>query len=233
MTTAAIVPAAGLGQRLGAGGPKALLPLGGVPMLVHAVRALAAATQVGLVVVAAPPDQVEQTRALLADAHGGAALQVVPGGDTRVESVRAALDVLPPEVTVVLVHDAARPLAPSSLAESVAATVEAGADAAVPGVPVADTVKVVDDDVVTATVERLSLRAVQTPQAFRREVLDRAHRAHRTLAAGAEVTDDAGMVERLGLRVVVVPGHEEAFKVTRPLDLLLAETVLARRGAPA
>lgn len=230
MTTAAIVPAAGLGQRLGAGGPKALLPLGGVPMLVHAVRALAAATQVGLVVVAAPPDQVEQTRALLADAHGGAALQVVPGGDTRVESVRAALEVLPPEVTVVLVHDAARPLAPSSLAESVAATVEAGADAAVPGVPVADTVKVVDDDVVTATVERLSLRAVQTPQAFRRDVLDR---AHRTLAAGAEVTDDAGMVERLGLRVVVVPGHEEAFKVTRPLDLLLAETVLARRGAPA
>lgn len=230
MTTAAIVPAAGLGQRLGAGGPKALLPLGGVPMLVHAVRALAAATQVGLVVVAAPPDQVEQTRALLADAHGGAALQVVPGGDTRVESVRAALDVLPPEVTVVLVHDAARPLAPPSLAESVAAAVATDANTTVPDMPVVDTVKTVDDDLVTATVERSSLRAVQTPQAFRRDVLDR---AHRTAAAGVEVTDDAGMVERLGLRVVVVPGHEEAFKVTRPLDLLLAETVLARRGAPA
>lgn len=230
MTTAAIVPAAGQGQRLGAGGPKALLPLGGVPMLVHAVRALAAATQVTLVVVAAPPDQVEQTRTLLADAHGGAALTVVPGGATRVASVRAALDALPPEVTVVLVHDAARPLAPAALAESVAAAVEAGADAAVPCVPVADTVKTVDGDLVTATVERSSLRAVQTPQGFRRDVLDR---AHRTLTADAEVTDDAGMVERLGLRVVVVPGHEEAFKVTRRLDLLLAETVLARRGAPA
>lgn len=230
MTTAAIVPAAGQGQRLGAGGPKALLPLGGVPMLVHAVRALAAATQVTLVVVAAPPDRVEQTRVLLADAHGGAALTVVPGGDTRVASVRAALDALPPEVTVVLVHDAARPLAPAALAESVAAAVEAGADAAVPGVPVADTVKTVDGDLVTATVERASLRAVQTPQGFRRDVLDR---AHQTLAADADVTDDAGMVERLGLRVVVVPGHEEAFKVTRRLDLLLAETVLARRGAPA
>jgi 2-C-methyl-D-erythritol 4-phosphate cytidylyltransferase len=228
VTTAAIVPAAGSGQRLGGAGPKALLPVGGVPMLVHAVRRLSAAAEVSLVVVAAPPDRVEETRRLLGDAHAGAELSVVAGGATRVASVRAALDVLPRDVDVVLVHDAARPLAPSSLAEAVAAAVHAGADAVVPGVPVQDTVKRVEGDEVTSTVDRSGLRAVQTPQGFRRDVLDRAHRA----ADGGDpsVTDDAGMVERLGLRVVVVPGHEEAFKVTRPIDLVLAESVLAAGG---
>jgi 2-C-methyl-D-erythritol 4-phosphate cytidylyltransferase len=228
VTTAAIVPAAGSGQRLGGAGPKALLPVGGVPMLVHAVRRLSAAAEVSLVVVAAPRDRVEETRRLLGDAHAGAELSVVAGGATRVASVRAALDVLPPDVDVVLVHDAARPLAPSSLAEAVAAAVHAGADAVVPGVPVPDTVKRVEGDEVTSTVDRSGLRAVQTPQGFRRDVLDKAHRA----ADGGDpsVTDDAGMVERLGLRVVVVPGHEEAFKVTRPIDLVLAESVLAAGG---
>jgi 2-C-methyl-D-erythritol 4-phosphate cytidylyltransferase len=228
VTTAAIVPAAGSGQRLGGAGPKALLPVGGVPMLVHAVRRLSAAAEVSLVVVAAPPDRVEETRRLLGDAHAGAELSVVAGGATRVASVRAALDVLPRDVDVVLVHDAARPLAPSSLAEAVAAAVHAGADAVVPGVPLPDTVKRVEGDEVTSTVDRSGLRAVQTPQGFRRDVLDRAHRA----ADGGDpsVTDDAGMVERLGLRVVVVPGHEEAFKVTRPIDLVLAESVLAAGG---
>lgn len=229
MTTAAIVPAAGRGERLGDGGPKALRSLGGVPMLVHAVRALAAATGVDRVVVAAPADRVEETRRLLAGEHAGAALDVVAGGATRMASVDAALSVLPEEVTTVLVHDAARPLAPVALVETVADVVRGGADAVVPVLPVVDTVKQVDGDVVTATVDRSRLRAVQTPQGFRRDVLERAHRQHD--AAGPDVTDDAGMVERLGLRVVVVPGHEEAFKVTRPLDLLLAEAVLARREA--
>ncbi len=177
VSTAAIVPAAGSGQRLGGPGPKALLPLGGVPMLVHAVRELSAAASVSLVVVAAPPDRVEETGRLLAGSHAGAELSVVAGGATRVASVRAALDVLPPDVDVVLVHDAARPLAPSSLADAVVAAVHAGADAVVPGVPVPDTVKRVEGDVVTSTVDRSDLRAVQTPQGFRRDVLDRAHRA--------------------------------------------------------
>jgi 2-C-methyl-D-erythritol 4-phosphate cytidylyltransferase len=230
MTTAAIVPAAGRGERLGATGPKALLPLGGVPMLVHAVGALAAAADVSLVVVAAPPEQVETTRELLAAHHAGADLVVVAGGATRRESVRAALAALPAEVRAVLVHDAARPLAPVALVEAVAAAVH-GAPAVVPGVPVTDTIKQVDDDVVVATVDRSRLRAVQTPQGFHRDVLERAHGAHD--ARGPDATDDAGMVEALGVPVRVVPGHEEAFKVTRPLDLLLAETVLARRGGTA
>lgn len=230
MSVAALVAAAGRGERLCGDGPKALRDLGGEPMLVHAVRALAAARLVSLVVVAAPPERVDETRRLLADAHGGASLDVVAGGATRVASVRAALDAVPPDVTVVLVHDAARPLAPSSLADAVAEAVHAGAEAVVPCLPVADTVKRVDGDVVTETLDRSGLRAVQTPQGFRRDVLDRAHRSG---GVPSEVTDDAGMVEHLGSRVVVVPGHEEAFKVTRPLDLLIAEAVLSRRGARA
>jgi 2-C-methyl-D-erythritol 4-phosphate cytidylyltransferase len=230
MSTAAIVAAAGRGERLGADVPKALHEVGGVPMLVHAVRALAAARGVDLVVVAAPPDLVDRTRELLDGEHAGAELVVVAGGATRPDSVRIALAQLPASTTLVLVHDAARPLAPVELVEAVAAELAGGADAVVPGVPVVDTVKAVADGVVTATVDRAGLRAVQTPQGFRREVLQRAHDEHDP--AGPDVTDDAGMVERLGLTVVVVPGHEEAFKVTRPLDLLLAETVLARREVP-
>jgi 2-C-methyl-D-erythritol 4-phosphate cytidylyltransferase len=222
---AAIVPAAGRGERLGPGAPKALRLLGGVPLLVHAVRNLAAARLVDLVVVAAPPDQVTAVRALLADHHTGATLHVVSGGPTRPESVRAALAALPDAVAVVLVHDAARPLAPVELIDAVASAVRAGAEAVVPGLPVTDTVKRVDGDVVTETVDRSALRSVQTPQGFRRTVLEEAHLD----LTDEGITDDAGLVERAGYSVIVVPGAEEAFKVTRPLDLVLAEAVLARR----
>jgi 2-C-methyl-D-erythritol 4-phosphate cytidylyltransferase len=222
---AAVVPAAGLGQRLGAAGPKAMHLLGGEPMLVHSVRTLAAGP-VDLVVVAAPPGQGAEVLALLAGAHPGAELAVVDGGLTRSDSVRLALAALPVSVRVVLVHDAARPLVPGALVAAVVAAVEGGADAVVPGLPVTDTVKQVDGaDVVLATIDRSALRAVQTPQGFRREVLDAAYAGPESGSA----TDDAGHVERAGGVVVVVPGAEEAFKVTRPLDLVLAEAVLAGR----
>lgn len=226
---AAIVPAAGRGERLGPGAPKALRLLGGVPLLVHAVRNLAAARLIDLVVVAAPPDRVTAMRALLADHHTGATLHVVPGGPTRPESVRAALAALPDAVGVVLVHDAARPLAPVELIDAVASAVRAGADAVVPGLPVTDTVKRVAGDVVTETVDRSALRSVQTPQGFRRTVLEEAHLDLSDEGIPGGITDDAGLVERAGYSVIVVPGAEEAFKVTRPLDLVLAEAVLARR----
>jgi 2-C-methyl-D-erythritol 4-phosphate cytidylyltransferase len=225
--TAAIVPAAGRGERLGPGTPKALRLLGGAPLLVHAVRSLARARLVDLVVVAAPPDQVDQVRALLADHHSGAALAVLAGGTTRQESVRRALAGLPDSVQTVLVHDAARPLAPVELVDAVAAAVIDGEVAVVPGLPVADTVKRVHADAVVETLDRTSLRAIQTPQGFARATLEEAHLG----ASDEEATDDAALVERLGRRVVVVPGAEEAFKVTRPLDLLLAEAVLGRRRA--
>lgn len=233
--TAAVVPAAGRGERLGPGAPKALRSLGGVPMLVHAVRALASSRSVDLVVVAAPEDGVADVVALLAEHQlldgtaGLAPTAVVSGGDTRQDSVARALVSLPTDVDVVLVHDAARPLVPTTLVDAVAAAVRAGAAAVVPGLPVADTVKTVDaTDVVTATLDRSAMRAIQTPQGFRRSVLTEAHAAS---DPDDPATDDAGLVEALGVTVHVVPGDEEAFKVTRPLDLVLAEAVLARRRA--
>ncbi|WP_093788009.1 2-C-methyl-D-erythritol 4-phosphate cytidylyltransferase [Actinacidiphila guanduensis] len=230
LRTAAVIPAAGRGVRLGPGAPKALRTLGGVPILVHAVRAMAAARAVQVIVVVAPPDGATEVRALL-DAHGlpeSTDIRVVPGGEQRQDSVRLGLAALPDDVDVVLVHDAARPLVPVETVEGVVAAVRGGAPAVVPGLPLADTVKSVDpaSGAVTGTPQRALLRAVQTPQGFERDLLAKAH-----ATVTQDVTDDASMVEQLGVQVLVVPGHEEAFKVTRPLDLVLAEAVLARRRA--
>ncbi|MFF2368283.1 2-C-methyl-D-erythritol 4-phosphate cytidylyltransferase [Streptomyces sp. NPDC058122] len=231
--TAAVIPAAGRGVRLGPGAPKALRALNGTPMLIHAVRAMAASRAVSLVVVVAPPDGTAEVKTLL-DAHAlpeRTDFVVVPGGDSRQESVRYGLEALPPGVDIVLVHDAARPLVPVDTVDAVIEAVRDGAPAVVPALPLADTVKEVEPaavvgetEPVVATPERARLRAVQTPQGFDRVTLLRAHES-----VTDNVTDDASMVEQLGVPVVVVPGHEEAFKVTRPLDLVLAEAVLARR----
>lgn len=251
MTVAAIVAAAGRGTRLAAGTaggtgavgasaaahaaaaadvPKALRELAGVPLLVHAVRALAAAAPVARIVVVAPPADVAEVTALL-PADLPVELVVIAGGDTRRQSVALGMEALDPDVDVVLVHDGARPLAPTELVERVAAAVLGGAEAVVPGVPVADTVKrVTADGVVAQTLDRTALRAVQTPQGFRRSVLAAAHAACPDVDEDA-VTDDAALVEMLGRPVRVVTGSEEAFKVTRSIDLVLAEALLARRRA--
>jgi 2-C-methyl-D-erythritol 4-phosphate cytidylyltransferase len=216
---AVLVPAAGAGVRLGPGGPKALRLLGGEPLLVHAVRRVAAASSVRAIIIAAPAAELDAVRELLA---GVAPVVVVPGGATRQESVAAALRAVPPGPEIILVHDAARALAPPSLVESVAAAVRAGADAVIPVLPVVDTIKEVSaDGVVLGTVERSALRAVQTPQGFRRDVLAAAH-----AAAVDALTDDAGLVEKQGVRVTTVAGSEHALKITRPLDLVLAEHLL-------
>lgn len=235
--TAAVIPAAGRGVRLGPGAPKALRTLGGTPMLIHAVRAMARSRAVSFVVVVAPPDGTAEVRRLL-DEHAlpeRTEILVVPGGKTRQESVRAGLDALPADITAVLIHDAARPLVPVDTVDSVVEAVRDGAPAVVPALPLADTVKEVEPgrpgepEPVVATPVRARLRAVQTPQGFDLATLRLAH--EKIAVDGEGATDDAGMVEQLGVTVVVVPGHEEAFKVTRPLDLVLAEAVLARRRA--
>ena len=220
-----LVPAAGLGVRLGPGGPKALRELAGEPLLLHAVRGLRAAPSVGLVVVAAPPAEVGAVAALLGEYD----VIVVAGGAERQDSVRLALAALPQSADLVLVHDAARCLTPVWVIEAVVAALVAGADAVVPVLPVVDTVKQVDGDVVRATVDRVSLRAVQTPQGFRRDVLEKAHAAG-ACASTPALTDDAGLVEALGVEVTAVAGDDLAFKVTRPIDLLLAEALLAVRA---
>lgn len=221
---AVLVPAAGSGVRLGPGAPKALRPLAGEPLLVHAVRRVAAAPSVRLIVVAAPAAEVDAIRALLAPI---APVTVVPGGAQRQDSVAAALAAVPADVDIVLVHDAARALTPPALVESVAAAVRAGHPAVIPALPVVDTIKEVTPlpppgvETVLGTVDRSVLRSVQTPQGFRHDVLAAAH------AAGLDShTDDAGMVEKTGRPVVCVPGSELAMKITRPLDLILAEALL-------
>ncbi len=216
---AVLVPAAGAGLRLGPGGPKALRLLAGETLLVHAVRRVAAAPSVHTVVVAAPAAEVEAVRRLLAPV---APVTVVAGGAERQQSVAAALGAVPDGPDIVLVHDAARALAPASLVEAVAAAVRGGHDAVIPVLPVVDTVKeVAPDGTVLGTVDRSVLRAVQTPQGFRRAVLTAAH-----AAAADPLTDDAGLVEKQGLRVVCVPGSDHALKITRPVDLALAEHLL-------
>lgn len=186
--------------------------------------------------VAAPADDVDHVARLLRSLDLDAAVHVVAGGATRSQSVLRALQTLGEDVDVVLVHDAARPLTPVGLVDAVDAAVRAGHDAVVPGIALADTIKQVSDSdeeplpVVVGTVDRSVLRAVQTPQGFRRDVLDAAYAA--AVAEGSlDATDDAGLVERLGHAVAVVPGEETAFKVTRPLDLVLADAVLTQRSA--
>jgi len=185
------------------------------------------------VVVAAPANDVAAVQRLLGRQVLGTDVGVVPGGDTRQRSVAAALTALPAHIDTVLVHDAARPLVPVELVTRVVAALRDGAAAAIPVLPVPDTLKEIESvgasGRVVRTVDRTRLRAVQTPQGFRRDVLTQAHEA--ALVDGVETTDDAGLVERIGVEVVVVPGAEDAFKVTRPLDLALAEAVLAGRRA--
>ena len=217
-----IVPAAGSGERLGAGIPKAMALLASEPILAHAVRALVADDRVGLVVVAAPEGLEDAMAEVAAGSAGGVPVVAVTGGATRAESVALALDVVPEAFDVALVHDAARCLVPVEVVTAVIDAVLAGADAVVPGAPVVDTIRELSLDGRSRTIDRSSLRAVQTPQGFGTAVL---RRAHATGDLGA--TDDAGMVEALGLPVVLVPGHPRAFKVTTAQDLLLAEAILA------
>jgi 2-C-methyl-D-erythritol 4-phosphate cytidylyltransferase len=217
---AVLVPAAGSGVRMGPGAPKALRDLAGVPLLVHAIRRVAAAPSTGLIVVAAPPAGEDLVTRMLA---GIPNVVVVAGGVTRQGSVAAALAAVPTEFDLILVHDAARALTPFGLFESVATALRSGASAVIPALPVVDTIKRVGDaGEVLATVDRAPLRAVQTPQGFRREILVAAH-----ARAVDTHTDDAGMVEAMGVRVDTVPGSDHAFKITRPFDLVIAEALLA------
>jgi 2-C-methyl-D-erythritol 4-phosphate cytidylyltransferase len=179
------------------------------------------------VVVAAPPSHVDTTRAALTGA--GLDVLVVAGGADRTESVRLALAAAldeSPDYSVVLVHDAARAFTPAEQIRAVTAAVAAGAPAVVPVLPVADTVKRVDAvEVVTETVDRSDLRAVQTPQGFALDVLRKAYAA---AGSAASHTDDAGLVERIGIPVSTVPGSPAAMKITTAFDLAVAEAVFAR-----
>lgn len=215
--TVAVVPAAGSGQRLGAGIAKAFVDLGGRTMLELAVDGLLASGVVDRIVVAVPADRVDETTVLL----GGRAV-VVAGGPERPDTVRLALAAAG-DSRFVIVHDAARPLTPVDQIQRVVAALRDGMRAVIPVLPVVDTIKAVDaNGVVLGTPERAGLRAVQTPQGFETDLLLRAYQRAGSLA----VTDDASLVENLGTPVHTVAGDPMAFKVTTALDLRLARAVL-------
>jgi 2-C-methyl-D-erythritol 4-phosphate cytidylyltransferase len=223
MTVAAVIVAAGSGQRLGAGIPKAMVSLGDRPIVDWAVRAFSAHPEVVEVVVVAPGDAV----AAIASSVVGRAVVVV-GGATRQESVDLGLAALSPDADLVLVHDAARPLVSADVISSVLAALRAGADAVIPVLPVVDTIKRVNTaSQVIGTVDRAELRIVQTPQGFRRDVLVAAHHGAKDLGV-ADISDDAGLVEGIGRTVLTVPGDERTFKITTPYDLALANRMVAR-----
>jgi len=214
MSVAAVVVAAGRGERFGA--PKQFHIIGSETVSATSVRtARSVASRVILVV----PAEYE--------GDGEGADVVVTGGSTRASSVRAGLEAAG-DASIVVVHDAARPLASPALFASVVAAVRAGADAAIPALAVTDTIKRVTVDgsttLVTETLSRDDLVTVQTPQAFRREVLVRAH------AGLGDATDDAALVEALGARVVVVPGETSNVKITVPSDLI--QVAAWHEGAP-
>lgn len=201
--------------------------MAGEPVLLHALRRAAAADVLDVVVVVAPEGAVDEVTLLLTEL-ALPDLRVVTGGAERQDSVRAGLAALPDDVDVVLVHDAARCLTPPAVFVDVVRAVRAGAAAVVPVLPVSDTVKRVSGDVVVETVDRSELVAVQTPQGFATAPLRAAHAA---ALGAAPATDDAGMLEALGHTVRTVPGDDRSFKVTRPLDLVLAEALLARESS--
>ncbi len=223
-----VVPAAGAGRRLG-GGAKALVRLAGRALLAHAVEAMEANQCTTALVVVSHPDALEATAKLLADEGLAKVTALVAGGPTRQASVAAGLRALPPGPGYVVVHDAARPLvAPGAVDRMLELLLEAGLAGVVPGVPVIDTIRRVDDaQRSTGIVDREQLRSMQTPQLFVREVLEQAYRLARR--DGVEATDEAALVELAGHQVQVVPGDPENLKVTTPLDLAVAETLLARR----
>jgi len=213
-SSAAIIAGAGMGHRLGADIPKALIQLDGITLIERAFAALS--TVVDEIVITAPAGYEEQFRQIV-----GESAKVITGGVLRSDSVNLALKALSPSVKYVLVHDAARALASSDLAARVLQELKSGNSAVIPVLNVVDTIKEVDrDGYVRSTPDRAALRAVQTPQGFELSVLRRAHEA------SADATDDAALVEALGIKVKTIAGEARAMKITNPEDLAVAVTHL-------
>jgi len=229
----AILPAAGLGTRMGADTPKQFLSLDGVPLLLFTLRRLAACPAITDFVISTRAEEVDAVAASVALEKLGRAVRVVRGGDSRQDSVTNALTEVPPETDLILVHDAVRPMVTRDQIERVIAEA-AACDAAILGIPAMDTVKEVkratphggasDVALITATIPRERVVLAQTPQVFRASLLLEAF--GRARADGVSASDEAGLVERMGHDVHVVPGSDRNLKITRPGDMELAEFYL-------
>jgi len=229
MKTVAIIPAAGTGKRMERGVSKQYLSLEGVPILVHTLRKFEEAPAVDVVFLIVPAGDVDVIRRDMVDYHGLKKVRrVLPGGQERQDSVKAGIDALSEETEVVVIHDGVRPFVTADLiAMSVEGARKFGAVSL--GVPVKDTVKSVETGGwVVRTMERTKLWLTQTPQAFRREIIQEAYR--RAFSEGFHATDDASLVERIGIRVKMIPGTYENIKITTPVDLSVGAILMKNRG---
>src|SRR5262245_23490597 len=220
MSVWAILAAAGSGERLGLDRPKAFASLNDRPLIAEPLERLDASEWIEGIVVAAPPEWEEPCILVAEEVAAGKVAKAVTGGETRGESVHAALAEVPDEATVVVVHDAARPLVSDEVIERVITALSDGWDGAVPVLPIADTVKRVDGEAVTETLDRAGLVTAQTPQAFVAPVLRDA------FSTVADSTDCASLVESNGGRVRAVEGDPRLLKVTTRADLELVESWL-------
>jgi len=225
---ALVVVAAGQGQRLGAGKPKAFVDLVGRPLLTHAIESIIALPELAQLIIAVPESHLVEAAEIGAELIGDLPIgfEVVLGGETRQGSIANALGELQPESQIVLVHDAARALAPTSLFASVAASVRQTKLSSLPVMRVVDTIKRIDGETVLETVDREVLRSAQTPQGFLASDLVAAYGA-----AEADFTDDAALMQSAGHRILAIDGDERAFKITTPADLAGAELRFA--GKPS
>jgi len=229
MRTVAIIPAAGLGLRMGGAVRKQFRPLGGLPLLVHSLRVFQSSPVIDAVILAVPEADLHYCRMEIVEPHAFSKVtRVIAGGKERQDSVRQALAVVEEGVHVVVIHDAVRPCVTETMVREVvqAAALEG---AAIIALPMRDTVKQVGGDhLIERTIDRQPLWLAQTPQAFRRDWLEQAHR--KAEAEGLAATDDAFLLEWMGHPVRVVEGSGENIKVTRPEDLVIAEAILASRA---
>ena len=222
----AVVVAAGSARRM-EGIDKVLTPLGELPVLVHTLCAFEDCPAVGEVVVVTREDLLVEVSRLCKDYALNKVRKVIVGGAERIHSVQAGLREADPQAQLIAIHDGARPLVTSDVIQS---AVEAAArtGAAAPAIPVIDTIKRFEDGLSVETVDRSTLRAVQTPQVFEAGLIRAA--TQKALEDGELLTDDCGAVERLGKKVTLTQGSRENIKITTPLDLVLGEAILAARG---
>jgi 2-C-methyl-D-erythritol 4-phosphate cytidylyltransferase len=227
LRASAIIVAAGSGVRLGSSMPKAFVKLGGRTMLSYSLATVRQVSTIDEVVITVPAGFENAARAEVAAAGLVMPVKITPGGIERQDSVRIALELTSAESELVIVHDAARPLATPALFEA-CLRAAAHAGGAIAAIPVSDTLKRVADGAISATVARAGLRQAQTPQAFRRALLVAAHQ--RAASEKIVATDDADLVERTGARVEVIEASTDNIKITTPSDLAIVEAIIAARA---
>jgi 2-C-methyl-D-erythritol 4-phosphate cytidylyltransferase len=228
MKTIAIVPAAGTGERMGIDRKKPYLLLNQRPLLYYTLTALASIPSIAQIIVAvAPGDERFCQQQVLEKFHFNKSIQLIPGGSSRQESVRRLLERVPDDAQLVLIHDGARPLITPELLEQAIAETRVW-KATVLAVPVKDTIKSANDTLqIEKTISRDQLWAIQTPQTFEQSIIQQAHQ--RASQDGFIGTDDAALVEWMGVRVKIVMGSYDNIKITTPEDLIVAEALLKSR----